>query len=110
MKHVTTRKELETYLMSLSGVRLEHPFGEEVAVYMAPGEKMFALIREGSMPLQLSLKCDPQLAQVLREKYETVMPGHHLHKKEWNTILLTGQLTWQEVQDLIMHAYVLVTS
>lgn len=69
---------------------------------------MFALISEKSYPLQLSLKCDPQLALTLRDRYETVMPGYHLNKKHWNTILLTGQLSWDEVKDLINHSYNLV--
>jgi predicted DNA-binding protein (MmcQ/YjbR family) len=58
--------------------------------------------------VRISLKCDPQLAETLRERYETVMPGYHLNKKHWNTILLTGQLSWPEVQDLINHSYNLV--
>ena len=70
--------------------------------------KMFALIQEKSDPLQLSLKCDPQLAVLLRQKYETVLPGYHLNKKHLNTILLTGQLGDQEVKDLILHSYNLV--
>jgi len=89
--------------------KLDYPFGEEVAVYKA-NDKMFALVREKKMPVQLSLKCDPLLAQTLREKYETVMPGYHLNKKHWNTILLTGQLSWDEVKDLINHSYQLVVS
>lgn len=88
--------------------QLEYPFGEGVAVYKA-GDKMFALIAKGKQPVNLSLKCDPQLAIVLREKYETVMPGHNLDKKHWNTIILSGQLPWEEVQGLIVHAYNLVT-
>ena len=70
---------------------------------------MFALIAEGSDPVRLSLKCDPQLATLLREKYETVLPGYHLNKKHWNTLILSGQLPWEEVQDLIRHSYILVT-
>jgi predicted DNA-binding protein (MmcQ/YjbR family) len=70
--------------------------------------KMFALIAEGKMPVNLSLKCAPELSKVLRERYETVLPGYHLNKKHWNTIVLTGQLSWQEVQDLIRHSYNLV--
>jgi predicted DNA-binding protein (MmcQ/YjbR family) len=70
---------------------------------------MFALIEEGSDPVKISLKCDPQLSDVLREKYETVMPGYHLNKKHWNTIILSGQLSFSEVQDLIKHSYQLVT-
>jgi predicted DNA-binding protein (MmcQ/YjbR family) len=71
---------------------------------------MFALISEKHMPVRLSLKCDPALSQVLREKYESVMPGYHLNKRHWNTIILTGQLSWEEVQDLIRHSYQLVTA
>jgi predicted DNA-binding protein (MmcQ/YjbR family) len=101
-------KTVEEYILSMSGAVREYPFGEGVAVYKA-NDKMFALIAEGADPLRLSLKGDPQLNQVLREKYETVMPGYHLNKKHWNTIVLTGQLTWDEVQDLIRHSYILVT-
>lgn len=92
----------------MPNARLDYPFGEGVAVYKA-GDKMFALVQEKSEPLQLSLKCDPQLAVILREKYESVLPGYHLNKKHWNTLLLTGQLDWEEVQGLIRHSYLLVT-
>ena len=71
--------------------------------------KMFALIAEDKSPVNLSLKCDPELSKVLREKYETVMPGYHLNKKHWNTIILSGQLSPEEIQDLIRHSYNLVT-
>ncbi len=107
-----THKEVETYLLSMPNAWLDYPFGEGVAVYKVgtpEKNKMFALVAEKSDPLQLSLKCDPLLAQTLREKYESVMPGYHLSKKHWNTILLAGQLSWEEVQDLIRHSYNLVT-
>jgi len=87
--------------------KLDYPFGEGVAVYKV-SDRMFALVQEGNDPVRISLKCDPQLAETLRERYETVMPGYHLNKKHWNTILLTGQLSWPEVQDLINHSYNLV--
>jgi predicted DNA-binding protein (MmcQ/YjbR family) len=102
-------KEVEDYILSLPNARLEYPFGESVAVYKVH-DKMFALIAENKTPINLSLKCDPGLAKLLREKYETVMPGYHLNKKHWNTIVLTGQLEWQEVQDLIRHSYQLVSA
>lgn len=101
-------KTVEEYVLSMPNARLDYPFGEEVAVYKA-GDKMFALIPEGKTPMSISLKCDPQLAVILREKYETVLEGYHLNKKHWNTILLTGQLPWEEVQGLIVHSYNLVT-
>ncbi len=104
---------VEAYILTMPNATREYPFGPDVAVYKtAPAEqdgKMFALIAEQSTPLKLSLKCDPQLAVVLRDKYETVMPGYHLSKKHWNSLLLTGQLEWTEVQDLIRHSYNLVT-
>lgn len=100
-------KTVEEYILTMPNARLDYPFGEGVAVYKV-GEKMFALIEEKSSPLRLSLKCDPQLAVTLRERYESVMPGYHLNKKHWNTMLLTGQLSWEEVQDLIRHSYELV--
>ena len=105
-------KVVESFILSMSDVRLDYPFGEGVAVYKvgkSGADKMFALISEGSNPLNISLKCDPQLAVILREKYETVMAGYHLNKKHWNTVVLSGQLNWEEVQGLIVHSYNLVT-
>jgi predicted DNA-binding protein (MmcQ/YjbR family) len=87
---------------------LDYPFGENTAVYKV-NDKMFALVAEKSDPVRLSLKCDPLLAETLREKYESVLPGYHLNKKHWNTILLTGQLSREEIQDLIRLSYQLVT-
>lgn len=101
-------KIVEDYILSMPNTMLDYPFGKDVAVYKT-GDKMFALIAEDKEPVNLSLKCDPQLAQVLREKYVTVMPGYHLNKKHWNTLVLTGELPWDEVQALIQHSYQLVT-
>ncbi len=92
----------------MPNARLDYPFGKDVAVYKV-GDKMFALISEGKVPVNLSLKCDPQLSKLLREKYESVMPGYHLNKKHWNTIILSGQLPWKEIQGLITLSYRLVT-
>ena len=101
-------KTVETFVLSLPDAKLDYPFGEGVAVYKV-GDKMFALIAEGKDPVRISLKCDPQLAQVLRDKYTEVMEGYHLNKKHWNTLVLAGQLDWDEVQALIRHSYDLVT-
>lgn len=102
-----THKEVEEYVLGMPGAKLDYPFGKDVAVYKVK-DKMFALISEGSDPVRISLKCDPQLAVHLREKYESVMEGYHLNKKHWNTIVLSGQLSWEEIQDLIRHSYNLV--
>ncbi len=106
-----THKQVEEYILSLPNAKLDYPFGEGVAVYkvgLKTGDKMFALMPEGKSPVSISLKCDPGLAKLLREKYESVMEGYHLNKKHWNTMLLTGQLTDDEVKDLIGHSYNLV--
>lgn len=101
-------KTVEDYCLSMPRAKLDYPFGEGVAVYKA-NDKMFALIAENEKPLRISLKCDPQLALILREKYETVLEGYHLNKKHWNTIILSGQLPWEEIQGFIRHSYDLVT-
>ncbi len=100
-------KTVEEYVLSMPNAKLEYPFGEDVAVYKA-GDKMFALIAERSNPVRISLKCDPKLSEILRKKYETVMPGYHLNKKHWNTVVLSGQLPWDDVKGLIRHSYELV--
>jgi predicted DNA-binding protein (MmcQ/YjbR family) len=102
-----THKEVEKYLLSMPGAKLDYPFGENTAVYKVD-DKMFALVTEKKLPVQISLKCDPLLAETLRERYDTVMPGYHLNKKHWNTIVLTGQLSWDEVEGLICHSYDLI--
>ncbi len=101
-------KTVEDYVLSMPDAARDYPFGEEVAVYKVAG-KMFALIPEDKVPVRISLKCDPQLSLILRDKYETVMEGYHLNKKHWNTIILTGQVPWEEVQGLIRHSYDLVS-
>ncbi len=103
-----TETEAKDYIASMPGARLDYPFGPETAVYRAANDKLFALIAEGSQPLQISLKCDPNLAELLRDKYESVLPGYHLNKRHWITVLVTGQLEDDEIRDLIRHSFELV--
>ena len=108
-----THKELEDYLLSFPNTWLDYPFGEGTSVYKIGHKetgdgKMFALIADGSKPLRVSLKCDPVLAESLREKYETVVPGYHLNKKHWNTIICSGQLSFDEIKDLACLSHDLV--
>lgn len=106
-----THKELEEYLLAKPGAWLDYPFGEDTAVYkLGHGNeaKMFALIPEKRVPVNISLKCDPILAQSLREKYESVMPGYHLNKKHWNTVICSGQLSDDEIFGLADLSYRLV--
>ena len=106
--------EFETYLLTFPNTWLDFPFGEGTYVYKVghkeTGEgKLFAIIDGGSKPLRVSLKCDPQLAELLRQKYESVIPGYHLNKKHWNTIICSGQLDDEEIKDLARLSYQLVT-
>lgn len=107
-----THKQFEEFLLALPNVWLDYPFGEGQAVYKygdKPDGKIVAIVAEGSKPLRVSLKCDPKLAKLLREKYESVLPGYHLNKNHWNTILCTGQLPDDEIFDLARHSYELVS-
>ena len=108
-----THKELHDYLLSLPNAWLDFPFGEDTSVYKighkeTGGGKMLALVSDTLKPVRLSLKCDPQLAERLRETYETVLPGYHLSKKHWNTIIMTGQVPDDELKSLIQISYNLV--
>lgn len=108
-----THKQLKEYLLNFPNTWLDFPFGEGISVYKVgdkeTGEgKLFAIIPDESKPLRVSLKCDPQLAEILREKYETVLPGYHLNKKHWNTIICSGQLPDEEIESLALLSYNLV--
>ena len=102
-------KLVEDFILTMPGAKLDYPFGEDVAVYKIK-DKMFAIIREKKEPVNVSLKCDPELAVLLRDKYESVLPGYHLNKKHWITLVASGQLTWQQIKDLIEHSYSLVSA
>ena len=104
------QETIERWITALPDVVRDYPFGENGAVYKLGSSegKMFALIEEGSDPVRLSLKCDPTLAELLREKYETVLAGYHLNKKHWNMILCSGQIPQDELRDLIRHSFELV--
>lgn len=109
-----TRKDFDDLLLSYPNVWLDFPFGDTTSVYKighkeTGGGKMFALIDDNAKPLRISLKCDPQLAILLREKYESVQPGYHLNKKHWNTVLYSGQIDDEEIKDLIRLSYNLVS-
>jgi predicted DNA-binding protein (MmcQ/YjbR family) len=109
-----THKELENYLLSFDNTWLDYPFGEGSSVYKfgdksSDDSKIYAIIQDDTKPLRVSLKCDPNLADTLREKYETVVPGYHLNKKHWNTIICSGQLSDEEIKDLARLSYDLVS-
>jgi len=100
-------QSIEQYILNLDDTVVNFPFEEGLAVYKR-NDQMFALLDTNRQPLKLSLKCDPRLSKLLREKYTEVMPGHKLNKKDWNTIILTGELSEEEIKDLIRHSYELI--
>jgi predicted DNA-binding protein (MmcQ/YjbR family) len=85
------------------------PFGPETSVFKVAG-KMFALSRLAETPLRVSLKCEPDLAEELRTAHPAVLPGYHLNKRHWNTVLLDGSIPLQTVTDMTEDSYDLVVS
>ena len=105
-----TAQRLRERCLGLPGAREEFPFGDEVSVFKVGG-KMFALCSlDAGPPLQLSVKCDPELAVQLRSAYPAITPGYHLNKRHWNTITLDGSLPDQMVTDLLGDSYDLVVA
>jgi predicted DNA-binding protein (MmcQ/YjbR family) len=74
------------------------------------GGKMFALSQLAEHPLRVSLKCDPPLAEQLRAAYPAVLPGYHLNKRHWNTVIIDGSIPEQMIRDMIEDSYDLVVS
>jgi predicted DNA-binding protein (MmcQ/YjbR family) len=84
------------------------PFGPDVLVVKARG-KIFILIPLDSHPLQFNLKCDPERALELREEHAAIVPGYHMNKKHWNTLIMDGSLPTTLAKELIDHSYDLVS-
>jgi len=103
------RTELRQRCLTFRGAAETFPFGPETSVFKVAG-KMFALSRLGRDPLEVSLKCDPALAEQLREAHGAVRPGWHLNKRHWNTVTLDDSIPDQLVQDMIEDSYDLVVS
>ncbi len=83
------------------------PFDEHTLVFKVAG-KMFALLSLDEHPLRMNLKCDPERAVELREEHASIIPGFHMNKKHWNTLILEGVLSDMFVLQLIDHSYEMV--
>jgi predicted DNA-binding protein (MmcQ/YjbR family) len=101
--------ELRRWCLAQAGAVEDFPFGPEHSVFKVGG-KMFALSALDRMPLEVSVKCEPELAVELRASYGAIRPGYHLNKRHWNTIALDGSLPDQLVRDLIEDSYDLVAN
>jgi predicted DNA-binding protein (MmcQ/YjbR family) len=100
---------LRRWCLRQPGAVEEFPFGPETSVFKVAG-KMFALSALDRVPLQVSVKCEPELAVDLRNSYPAIRPGYHLNKRHWNTITLDGSLPDQLVRDLVQDSYDLIVS
>jgi predicted DNA-binding protein (MmcQ/YjbR family) len=101
-------EDYRSYCLSLKGVEEGLPFGDETLVFKVGG-KIFALTGI-SLFASVNLKCDPEKAVELREQYPAVIPGFHMNKKHWNTVLMDGSISDRLVKDWTKHSYELVVS
>jgi predicted DNA-binding protein (MmcQ/YjbR family) len=102
-------EELRNHCLSFPGAEETFPFGPENCVFKIGG-KMFALSRLAENRLRVSLKCEPPLAEQLREAHAAVLPGYHLNKRHWNTVIIDGSLPDEMIRDMVEDSYDLVVS
>ena len=100
-------EKFRAYCLSKSRVTESTPFGDDVLVFKVAG-KIFALASLDDVPPRVNLKCDPEVALDLRDRYEEITPGYHMNKRHWNTIVLTGRIPDPELRRMIDHSYDLV--
>jgi len=99
--------EFREYCLNKPDTTEGTPFGPTVLVFKVDG-KMFALAALDEVPPTVNLKCDPELALDLRDRYEQVRPGYHMNKKHWNTVEIEGGIPDPELRKMIDHSYELV--
>jgi predicted DNA-binding protein (MmcQ/YjbR family) len=95
------------YCLSKKGVTEDTPFDETTLVFRVGG-KIFALTDIEQVHFSFNLKCDPELAIELREKYECVTPGWHMNKKHWNTVEPDSSISEKAIMEMLDHSYELV--
>ena len=100
-------ESLRSYLLTKPKAVEEFPFDSVTLVLKVCG-KMFALISTNQNPLRMNLKCLPEKAEVLREQYHSIIPGYHMNKRHWNSLLIDGSLPDELVLGLIDESYELV--
>lgn len=102
--HIESFRE---YCLKKKCVTESFPFDETTLVFKVCN-KMFALSGIEHQPLRINLKCDPERAIELREMYNSILPGYHMNKKHWNTVIVDGSIPPELVTELIDHSYELV--
>ena len=101
--------DLRQWCLAQTGAVEDFPFGPEHSVFKVGG-KVFAISALQRTPLEVSVKCEPELAVELRGTYAAIRPGYHLNKRHWNTVTLDGSLPDRLVRDLVEDSYDLVVS
>jgi predicted DNA-binding protein (MmcQ/YjbR family) len=100
-------EELRDYVLSLKNVEESFPFGEDTLVFKT-NNKIFLLVSLSSSPLQFNVKCNPEKAIELREEYSSILPGYHMNKKHWNTIIVDGTLSQSQLKGFIKDSFDLI--
>ncbi len=99
-------EEFRTFCLLKRGVTEEFPFDETTLVFKVMG-KMFALTDlEGIF--SINLKCDPEKAIELREQYPAVLPGYHMNKNHWNTVIVDGSVSDEMLYNWVNDSYNLI--
>jgi predicted DNA-binding protein (MmcQ/YjbR family) len=101
------RHGLKALCLGFAGAVEDFPFGDEVSVFKVGG-KMFALSHLDAEPLEVSLKCDPEIALQLRASYPAIAAGYHLNKRHWNTVTIDGSLPDAMLSEMLTDSYDLV--
>jgi predicted DNA-binding protein (MmcQ/YjbR family) len=100
---------IREYCLKKPEVTEGFPFGEDTLVFKVAG-KIFLLASLDEIPLRLNLKCDPEKAIELREKYDFVLPGYHMNKSHWNTVIVDGSFSRNDLLEWIDDSYLLVVN
>ena len=100
-------ESIRTYCLSKENAEESFPFGEGTLVFKTGG-KIFLLLSLDAIPTQFNAKCDPDEALELREQYDAIIPGYHMNKKHWNTVIVDGSLSASLLKSLIDASYDLV--
>jgi predicted DNA-binding protein (MmcQ/YjbR family) len=100
-------EELREYALSLKNVSESFPFGNDTLVFKVDN-KIFLLASLSSEVLQFNVKCNPEYAVELREQYSCILPGYHMNKKHWNTIIIDGHFSAKQLKEFINNSYTLV--
>lgn len=104
-----TPAQLRRRCLAMPGAVEEFPFMPGLSVFKVSG-KVFAITPLGDQPLRISLKCEPALAEQLRDTYPGIGPGYHLNKRHWNTVEVDDSVPERLVLDMIEDSYDLVVS